>query len=280
MEEKKHHYTYIIINQENGMMYIGTRSCNVNPMFDIGVKYFSSSSNKEFIKDQKENKWKYSYQVLKEFEKRKEAVSLEIELHQEHEVGKSDLFYNKCKQTATGFDNTGNKEIALKISNKIISSETREKMSRSARGKVLSKKTREKIGKISKRLFTPKRKVEQSSRMKCNSINKGRIWVNDGVKSHIIAKNELSKYLDVGFERGRVFSEIGLGNMKKSKPMTEEHKRNLKGSKTEAHKKKLSESAIGRVFVNKDGVAKRIQKNELNTYLGLGWKRGLGKRKL
>lgn len=66
-----YHYTYRITNTKERMYYYGVHSCYCLPKEDIGVKYFSSSKNKEFIKDQKENPQDYKYKVLKIFETRR-----------------------------------------------------------------------------------------------------------------------------------------------------------------------------------------------------------------
>jgi hypothetical protein len=45
--------------------------------------------------------------VLARFDSREEAVAYEIEMHNKFDVVKNPLFYNKAKQTSTGFDTTG-----------------------------------------------------------------------------------------------------------------------------------------------------------------------------
>ena len=57
----KQHYTYRISNTLINKHYYGTRSTGINPKDDLGYKYFSSSSDKEFIKDQKDNPQNYKY---------------------------------------------------------------------------------------------------------------------------------------------------------------------------------------------------------------------------
>ena len=114
----KYHYTYRITNITKVALriyYYGVRSTNLNPKDDLGIIYFSTSTNKEFIKDQKENPQNYKYKVIKTFKTRKEAISLEIKLHDKFNVGVNEIFYNKAKQTSTGFDITDNAEIAKKI---------------------------------------------------------------------------------------------------------------------------------------------------------------------
>jgi hypothetical protein len=51
----EYHYVYLIIDKLKWKYYIGSRTSKVIPIKDIGIKYFSSSKNKEFIINQKNN---------------------------------------------------------------------------------------------------------------------------------------------------------------------------------------------------------------------------------
>ena len=115
----KIHYTYRITNTKLNKHYYGCRTSKINPKLDLGIKYFSSSYNKEFMLDQKENPQDYKYKIIKIFDNRKDALELEIKLHAKFEVGINESFYNKAKQTSTGWDASGKKlkpETKLKIS--------------------------------------------------------------------------------------------------------------------------------------------------------------------
>ncbi len=101
------HYTYQITKISIQKHYIGAKSCEELPVDNIGYKYFSSSTNLEFIQDQKNNTDDYSYTVLREFDSREEAISHEIYLHNYNDVAKNPKYYNKAKQTSTGFDTSG-----------------------------------------------------------------------------------------------------------------------------------------------------------------------------
>ena len=103
----KYNYVYRITNTKENKHYYGVRSSKVEPKLDLGIKYFSSSSDREFIKDQKENKSIFKYKIIKQYDSRKEAVKLEIKLHSKFNVGANESFYNRAKQTSTGFDTTG-----------------------------------------------------------------------------------------------------------------------------------------------------------------------------
>lgn len=103
----KYHYVYRITNIIKNKHYYGTRSSKCKPIEDLGIKYFSSSSDKDFIRDQHENPHNYKYKVIKILSTRKDAISLEVKLHEKFNVGVNESFYNKSKQTTTKFDTTG-----------------------------------------------------------------------------------------------------------------------------------------------------------------------------
>ena len=101
--EQVYHYVYRITNIIENKHYYGKRSSKVPPKLDIGVKYFSSSTDKAFIEDQKANPQNYEYKVVSIYSYCEEALLKEIKLHNKFDVGKSDRFYNKSKQTSNHF---------------------------------------------------------------------------------------------------------------------------------------------------------------------------------
>lgn len=103
----KFHYVYRITNKIENKHYYGVRSSIDLPVNDLGIKYFSSSHDKEFIKLQKENSSIFKYKVVSVYSKRETAVQKEIKLHNKFNVGVNKNFYNLTKQSSTGFDNTG-----------------------------------------------------------------------------------------------------------------------------------------------------------------------------
>ena len=139
-----YYYVYRITNKVVNKHYYGKRQSKLLPKDDLGIKYFSSSTDKEFVQDQKENPKNYKYKVVRICASSKEAVLMEIRLHTKFDVGKNIKFYNKAKQTSTGFDTTGVK----------YSKERRE----SCRNNFLGKK------------HTP------ASRAKIGAANKGNTW--------------------------------------------------------------------------------------------------------
>ncbi len=101
------HYTYRITNLLENKHYIGVRTSKCEPTEDLGFDYFSSSTDKEFLMEQKINYQDFEYGVLGTFDTRKQALEHEIELHDLFDVGANSNFYNKSKQTAVGFDTAG-----------------------------------------------------------------------------------------------------------------------------------------------------------------------------
>lgn len=136
----KYHYTYRIINIISKKEYIGVRTANILPELDLGIKYFSSSSDKEFISEQMECSY-FEYKVISIHPTRTSAVKEEIALHTFFDIAKNEMYYNKAKQTSSGFDMSGVKmkeEQKLKIgianSGKIRSEETKTKLSEAKKG--------------------------------------------------------------------------------------------------------------------------------------------------
>lgn len=91
---KTYHYVYRITNTLEGKHYYGLRSSSVHPSNDLGVVYFSSSSNKEFIKEQKKNPHNFKYKIVKICSDRKSAAQFEIDLHNKFDVKVNESFYN------------------------------------------------------------------------------------------------------------------------------------------------------------------------------------------
>ncbi len=101
------YYTYLITNTKQNKYYIGSRQCEVDPIKDIGVKYFSSSTDEDFAQDQKQNPDDYEYRVLGLFANREDAFLYEMELHETYKASSNPSFYNRANCTSTGFNTSG-----------------------------------------------------------------------------------------------------------------------------------------------------------------------------
>ena len=102
-----YHYVYRITNKILQKHYYGTRSSIIHPTQDLGIKYFSSSSDKEFLTEQLSNPDNFKYKIIKIFETREEALLLEIKLHTKFNVGMNEMFFNRSNQTSKLFDVKG-----------------------------------------------------------------------------------------------------------------------------------------------------------------------------
>jgi len=120
------HYTYELTCKN--MKYIGVRSCECLPNED--TDYWGSS--KYNPKDLREVGVK---EVLAEFSTRLEAAQHEIDLHSLYDVGANPEYWNRSKQTSTGFDTTGT----------TMSDETKSKLAAANTGKTFSDEHRAKI---------------------------------------------------------------------------------------------------------------------------------------
>ncbi len=139
---KVYHYVYRITNTVKNKHYYGKRSSKIPPIKDIGIKYFSSSRDKTFIKDQKDNPKNYKYKVVSVHISSEEAISKEIKLHSKFNVGKNPCFYNKALQTSKKFLNVGGytltddtkKRMSIAVKLRASTEEFRVKMSKLLKG--------------------------------------------------------------------------------------------------------------------------------------------------
>ena len=97
------YYVYRITNIICNKHYYGVRK-SINPNDDLGIIYFSSSSDIDFIKDQKLNPSHYKYKVILSGLDKNKAYKLEYKLHNKFEVGINQSFYNKAKATSSAFN--------------------------------------------------------------------------------------------------------------------------------------------------------------------------------
>jgi uncharacterized cupin superfamily protein len=103
-----YHYLYRITNIIENRHYYGSRTCHkITPQEDLGIRYFSSSTDKDFIRDQKQNPQNYRYKVIIITKTRKKATALEQKIQQYFDVGKNITFYNKAIQTSKNYCTAG-----------------------------------------------------------------------------------------------------------------------------------------------------------------------------
>lgn len=102
-----YHYVYRITNIQLRKHYYGVRSSELPPQDDLGKVYFSSSTDKDFLQEQKDNPNLFKYIIVKVFKTRKEANEFEYYLHKRFNVGINENFYNRAMATSSGFGNYG-----------------------------------------------------------------------------------------------------------------------------------------------------------------------------
>lgn len=136
----RHFYVYRITNLIQKKHYYGSRVSVAEPKLDIGIKYFSSSYDKEFMLEQKEFPERFRYKVVRVCANNIEKQLFESYMHEKFNVGASDNFYNQVRQTLEGFDSTGHTyNRGRKLSNS-----TKEKLREALTGRYVSEETKQK----------------------------------------------------------------------------------------------------------------------------------------
>jgi hypothetical protein len=93
---------YRITNIVERKHYYGYKSCgNRVPKEIIGKTYFSSSSDKEFIAEQKNHPERFRYKIVARFNTREEALERETILHRKFHVNRNPNFYNRSIQSTS-----------------------------------------------------------------------------------------------------------------------------------------------------------------------------------
>jgi hypothetical protein len=205
------HYVYRITNKILNKHYYGVRSSDIEPKLDLGTKYFSSSTDSDFIKDQKTHPENFKYKIVRICETKEKALELEIKLHAKFNVGINESFYNRAKQTSTSFDVTG-------VTGRKLSPESKQKMSEAKQN--MSPKTRQKMSKAKKgKEHTPEHK------QKISEAQKGKEH-SDETKLKMSEAHKGKKHSD---ETKQKLSEAKLGenNPMFGKEFSPEHKQKL-----------------------------------------------------
>ena len=208
-----YHYVYRITNIIDNKHYYGVRTSNVEPKLDLCFKYFSSSSNREFMIEQQEHEERFKYKVIRTFSSREEAVSFEIKLHNKFNVGVDENFYNKAIQTSTGFDMTG---ITGEKHHKFGTKHSAETISKMRNNGIKNRKAYTNIDGIVK-YFTDTPGEDWilgniNSKLQSKDYVKNTVWVTlDGVSKRVKV-DELS----ISKSRGRVFNNKGFAKINSS----------------------------------------------------------------
>ncbi len=93
-------YTYQVTHLSERRKYIGVRLNNKLPAReDLGKLYFTSSKHKIFRQEAQEYPEHFFWEVLEEFDNRKEAIEAERKLLESIPTDQRALYYNKCFHT-------------------------------------------------------------------------------------------------------------------------------------------------------------------------------------
>lgn len=114
---QKHHYVYLITEKSTNKKYIGSRSSKVLPEEDLGTTYFSSSSVKSFVANQKQSPDDYEYEVLSTHDSRESAYKRELDLLLHHNAKNNDMFYNVYNTSGSKRHNSFNYIVSCRNKN-------------------------------------------------------------------------------------------------------------------------------------------------------------------
>lgn len=262
------------------MFYIGSRTCNIEPVGDIGIKYFTSSSNKEFKTDFKANPYSYTIEVLEVFNNREDATAYEIELHNKYEVTTNTMSYNLSKQTSTGWSTLGYE----------MPKEAREKISKGLKGKPKTEQAKANMRKA--RLDNPlSEEAIESIRQSKIGVKRPQHVIDKLVETHTgkIMSKETCEKISIA-HTGKVLSEetkqkisdakSGVNHPYYGKILSEEHKekiskslKNIGGSfngkhHTEETKEKIRQAKLGKK-ASEEAKEKMRQTKAINKITGL-----------
>ena len=177
----KYHYVYRITNIIENKHYYGSRSSKDIPIDDIGVKYFSSSTDSKFIQDQINNPDNYRYKVVFIFDNRLDAVLYESKLHYKFDVGNNPSFYNKIIQTQIAVDFTGwhhseesKRKIGIASKKRGISDKAKDNLKWHRENRVRTQEERDKMSnaKLGNNNTSGKRSIETKIKMSNAKLDK------------------------------------------------------------------------------------------------------------
>ena len=300
--DNKYHYVYRITNIITKKHYYGKRSSMVRPFEDLGTKYFSSSRDKEFMKDQKENPQNYKYKTIRCFSDNKSALLHEIDLHNKFDVGVSVHFYNRAKQTSTYYATDGSASYIDETGNTVLLSTVE------AKHRGLSGVTVGYAVYFIENGKTEQVLVEEAKRRGLKCVTDSRVSIIENGVIKTITKEEFDTNSYDGITKGLVMAKFPDGTteqVKRDDPRLktgellyvnqgrrwlhhpehggrlcdpDEHERLLQEGWSDGYPKVDVKGKW--VIVTNDTEEKHIIKEELEDYLSNGWVRGKVKNKL
>lgn len=220
------HYTYKITNVKTNKSYIGVRTSKELPFEDIGIKYFSSSTDKDFISEQKNYPENFIYEVINTFDNRTDALMDEVRLHDIYDVCKNPQFYNLSKQTSNGMDFTGGNH----------SEESKLKIGEASKKRGISKKAKANLLWHAKNRIRTPEEIEKLSKAKLGNTNAS------GKRSEEYSKKLSERMQGTSLFKGKTHSEESKKKMSKAKLGNT----NATGKRSNEQRKKISEGRKGK----------------------------------
>ena len=213
---KKYFYVYYSY-EEYGRGYIGKRECKCLPEEDI--KYFGSFTDKTFKPTQKI--------ILKTFDSVEDALEAESILHDFYEIDKNSHFANRARQTSKKFYYINPSENMLGENNPAKRPEVRKKISDSAKKRVLSEETRRKISLSNMGKKSPKgmlgKKLTEEQRQKVREKKVARdnkIWNIKDPEGKIHTTNNLKYFCNLNNLTDSAMHHVISGKRKHHKGWT------------------------------------------------------------
>lgn len=196
----KIHYVYLLASRKEEKYYIGVRTCKGSIDKDT---YMGSSTCMT-----KEDKAACNKLILARFDTRAEAVQYEIDLHIRFNVVENPMFWNKAKQTSTGFDTSGR---SMDEKERAIRSEAQKKrfstILHPSKGRKLTEEHKEKISKSGtglKRSSVTRAKIQKAHKERSAKHWKFEAWWYevDGVKTEVFDKTirQFAEEMEVNFD--------------------------------------------------------------------------------
>lgn len=265
----KSFYIYIYENEKGIPIYVG-RGCGNRIKTHLTIALRRKKPHPFYFKLRKmlQNGIKPKYYKVFTKLSASEAIDKEIELIKK--LGRRDLGLGPLLNLSDGGEGLINMSerhrnaIRLRHTGKINSATTRQKISASKKNNtVISKSHRNKISKTLKG-----RKCSQESIEKRKELR----WINDGIQSFRIHKDDLQNYLNNGWTKGRhkYFSDDAIQKMKlsaKNRPSMSKATRDIIGEQSRKQR-----------WINNGKVNKFIHFSKVQEYIEKGWVRGQCRR--
>ena len=276
-------YIYSIKSLETGKVYIGSRTrkvmLNRKPEDDLGIRYFSSTSDKELRRAIKDGK--VSYRVIKEYSDAKECVRDENELIRLFWLffGKENSYnHHYTKRNGEKVWSTAGVESTMKGKHQSEEAKQKDREANSGErngmygkgyllkgerngmyGKSHSKESLEKAKQTRANKSEEAKAIEHENRSKalqgrepwnkgCKGINSGeknpafgRKWMNNGKEQLYVKKDEQEHYLSLGYIFGMLEKSLEAKAI--------EHENRSKAYKNKPKKKFYWKTTDGKIVV-------------------------------